>query len=160
MLANRNIGGVKIPCVTFYIVAVILIFAYGAYHRKTKTRDVLETKIIDHPSCPGFDGWAVTHMLFWALLGFIYPGRYFQCLVVSMLWESFEHAMGTTKLALSGKRLQVVGATDEYGNPIEDKDAFWYGRFVSDPFFNLMGYILGSELGMRAWPEKGSMQEK
>lgn len=158
MYANRSIGGVRIPCVAFYIVAIILIFAYGGFRRRTGTKDFLEDKIIDHPSCPGFDGWAVAHFLFFGILGFLYPGHYLQCLIVSLGWEAFEHMLGTHKIKMSGVRLQLMGATDSEGNPVdassddEGENDWWYGRFTTDSFFNMAGYTLGSELGQKLWP--------
>jgi len=152
MFANRTIGGIKIPCIAIYIVVVIAIVAYGHYLRATNTKDILETKIIDHPSCPGFDGWALTHLFMFFILGVLYPGRHVQALVVSLGWEGIEHTLGTTNLEFSGKRLQLIGDQDEEGRPIKRKNAYWYGRFVTDNSFNMTGYILGSAIASRWWP--------
>lgn len=157
MFANRIIGGRKVPCVALYIVAVLAIVVYGMYIRKRKIKDVLEKKIVDHPSCPGFDGWAVTHFLFFLALGVLYPGHYVQCLAVSVGWEGVEHLLGTNNVKMSGKRLQLIGDQDADGNPVAPKDdgggeAWWYGRFVTDPAFNMAGYILGSAFANRFWP--------
>jgi hypothetical protein len=152
MFANRTIGGVKIPCVAIYIVAVLLIIAYGAILRKTGTKDPLERKIIDHPSCPGFDGWAVTHFFLFAFLGLLYPGHYLQALLVSIGWEAVEHCLGTNQIEVSGKRLQLVGDQDEEGRPTGNNEAWWYGRFTTDPCFNMAGYVLGSTAASKFWP--------
>ncbi len=153
MFANRRIRGVKIPCVAIYIIAVLAIVVYGIVIRKRKIKDVLEKKVIDHPSCVGFDGWAVTHLMFFMMLGVLYPGKYVQCLVVSLGWEGIEHLLGTNKIEMSGKRLQLIGDQDADGNPIPPKDEqWWYGRFTTDPMFNMAGYIIGSALGTRFWP--------
>ena len=154
MFANRVIRGVKVPCVAIYIVVVIVIVAYGYYLRTTGTKDVLEKKVIDHPSCPGFDGWAVTHFLSFGLLGFLYPGHYVQFLVASFVWEGIEHLLGTHQLEISGKRLQLIGDQDEEGKSTGKKDAWWYGRFTTDPCFNMAGYILGSAAAEKWWPNK------
>ena len=159
MFANRTIRGVKIPCVAFYIIAVLAIITYGHYIRSTGTRDVLETKIIDHPSCNGLDGWGMTHFFFFLGLGILYPGHYFQCLVVSLGWEGIEHILGTCPIEINGKRLQLMGDQDEDGRPIKPKEGeppkYWYGRFLSDSFLNLSGFIIGSALGNRYWPNVG-----
>jgi hypothetical protein len=151
MLANREIGGVRVPCTVFYIIAVIAIFVYGWYKRKMKSRDFLETKIVG-----SLDGWSLTHLFFWFGIGFIYPDHYMQCLIISMLWEGFETVLGTTKIQLSGVRLQLIGATDENGYPIDctdAEDAFWYGR-ISDIGVNLLGMAMGSKIGRWIWPPK------
>lgn len=155
MFANRTIGGVRIPCVAIYVIVVFAIVLYGHYLRKTETKDILERKIIDHPSCPGFDGWACSHFLLFGLLGFLFPGHHVQALVVSLGWEGVEHFLGTNNLEFSGKRLQLIGDQDEDGRPIKsEKPAYWYGRFVTDNSFNLSGYILGSAIASRWWPNK------
>lgn len=152
MFANRKIRGITIPCVAVYIVVVLAIVVYGIYLRKTGTKDILEKKIIDHASCPGFDGWAVTHFFFFGLLGVLFPDKYIQALGVSLGWETIEHLLGTTNIEMSGKRLQLIGDQDEEGKPTNKKDAWWYGRFVTDNSFNLSGYILGSAIGRKYWP--------
>lgn len=156
MFANRTVRGVRVPAVAFYVVAVMAIVLYGRHIRRHRKRDVLERKIIDHPSCPGFDGWALTHLFFFGVLGLFYPGHYLQALVVSVGWEGVEHALGSCPLEVSGRRLQLVGDQDEDGNPIVpaagEEPRYWYGRFVTDPAFNLAGYIIGSAIAERYWP--------
>lgn len=154
MFANRTIRGVKIPCVAIFIVAVLAIIVYGHYLRATNTKDILERKIIDHPSCPGFDGWASLHFLLFGLLGILYPGHHVQAVGVSLGWEGIEHILGTTNIEMSGKRLQLIGDQDEEGKPTGKKDSYWYGRFVTDNSFNLTSYILGSAIGSKYWPNR------
>ena len=151
MFANRIINGIKIPCAALYIVAIILIVAYGFLIRSTKIPDILEKKVIDHPSCPGFDGWAVAHFLFFGIIGYLYPGHYIQVLIVSLAWEGIEHFLGQCKVMVGGKRLQLIGAQDEDGRYTGDED-FWYGRFITDSFFNVSGYIIGTEASKKYWP--------
>jgi hypothetical protein len=153
MFANRTIRGIKVPAVAIMGVAVLLIVTYGMVIRKHKIRDPLERKIIDHPSCPGFDGWAVLHFFFFMVLGIMYPGHNLQVIAVSLGWELIEHLLGTTNIKMSGKRLQLIGDQDEDGNPLPQSDeAWWYGRFVTDNSFNLTGYMLGDVLSKYLLP--------
>jgi hypothetical protein len=139
--------------VAIYVVAVLAIILYGYYLRATETKDILETKIIDHPSCPGFDGWASLHFILFGLIGFLYPNHHVQALAVSLGWEGIEHLLGTTNIEMSGKRLQLIGDQDEEGRPIKGKkDSYWYGRFVTDNSFNVSAYILGSAAANKWWP--------
>lgn len=155
MFANRTIRGVTIPCVALYIIVVIVIIVYGYIIRKTQTKDFLEKKVIDHPSCPGFDGWAVTHFFFFALLGLLYPGQHLQFAIIGLAWEGVEHFLGTNKIETSsGKRLQLVGDQDEDGRPTGNNDSWWYGRFVTDTSFDMAGYIVGSSIAQKYWPNK------
>lgn len=151
MFVSRTVGGVKIPCCVFYIIVVLVIFAYGALIRQTGTPDVLERMVIDDPSVSNFDGWAATHLLFWTFLGFWFPGHYLQALGFSLAWEGFEDFLGRTKITMGGSRLQLVGGTDEDGGLTGD-DQYWYGRYTTDTAYNLIGYILGSALAARFWP--------
>lgn len=134
------------------------IIVYGHYIRSTGTKDILETKIVDHPSCVGFDGWSVTHFFFFLGLGILYPGHYLQCLGVSVGWEAIENFLGTCPIKINGKRLQLIGEQDKDGKPIvrgeNEPPAYWYGRMLSDPAMNLGGYIIGSAIADHWWPNR------
>ena len=147
-----------VRCYKWLIVVVVLIFVYGAIIRRFGWPDVLERSVIDDPSVHNFDGWAGTHFIFWGFMGFLYPGRYVSALGISMAWEGFEDLLGRTKLTVGGSRMQLVGATEEDGatdsDPADSEEEFWYGRYVTDTFFNLAGYIIGSAVANRVWPER------
>lgn len=163
MFANATIRGVRVPCAVLYIVVILVIIVYGIIIRATGAPDILERKIIDHPSVAGTDGWAMTHLLFFGLLGFLYPGRYVQFMTVGIVWELIETLLGQTKLKAGGSRIQLIGAQDESGYHIKDQpegmdggdqpegmdSQFWYGR-LSDCWWNVAGYIIGSYFGLRA----------
>lgn len=155
MYASRRVGGFKIPCFVFYIVAIIAIFAYGYFIRKTGTPDVLERFVTEDPAVTNLDGWAATHFFFWTFLGFWFPGKYLQALGFSLAWEGFEDFLGRTHITVGGSRLQTIGHTDdETCTYTDDADGkFWYGRYTTDTAYNLMGYIIGSALAKRFWPE-------
>jgi hypothetical protein len=153
MLASRQVGGRRVPCWVFYLVVVLAIFAYGAFVRKSGLPDVLERPVTEYPAVQNLDGWAATHLLFWTLLGFWFPGHYLQALVVSLGWEGIEDYLGRTNIKVGGRRLQLIGHTDadcKYTG--QDADTFWYGRYTTDTAYNLMGYIVGSALAGRFWP--------
>ena len=143
---------IRVPCYVWLLFIVLVIIIYGAVLRKTGGADVLERKVIDDPAVANFDGWAGTHVIFWAFLGFLYPGKYVQALTVSLLWEGIEDFLGRNRMTVGGSRLQLVGATDDTGQTEDDNEAFWYGRYTTDPFFNMTGYILGSAAAERWWP--------
>jgi len=153
MFANRCVGGIRIPCFVFYIVAIIAIFAYGYLLRKMSYPDVLEREVTSNPAWTNCDGWAMIHLFFWTFLGLWYPGRYGQVLIVSLVWEGFEDFLGRTKITVGGSRLQLVGETDDATKAPVEGENFWFGRYTTDSFFNLAGYIVGSALAKRFWPE-------
>jgi hypothetical protein len=152
MFASRTVRGVKVPCVAVYIVCVLLIIVYGMVIRRTGTCDVLARRIYHHPICQDIDGWSATHLLFFGLLGVMYPGRHLQFLGIGILWEVIETALGQNKLEVSGKRLQLVGDQDADGNTTGDDDAYWYGK-ESDIVVDMVGYCLGSAWASRYWPD-------
>ena len=155
MFASRCIGGVKIHCTVFYIIVILVIFAYGYYIRKSGRPEVLERFLTNDPAVQNLDGWAATHFMFWTLLGFWFPGHYGQALGFSLAWEGFEDFLGRTHITVGGSRLQTIGHTDdETCSYTDDSEGnFWYGRYTTDTAYNLMGYIIGNVLSKRFWPE-------
>lgn len=152
MFANRYIRGVKVPCVAILIVAVIAIVAYGYYLRRTKSRDILETPILKKkPGFDGFDGWGLTHALLYAVLGYLYPGHHLQAFTVSVAWELIETFLGTSDIRVGGRRLQLIGDTDEEGRPTGKSDGYWYGKEL-DVIVNMGSYCIGSALADKYWP--------
>lgn len=150
---SRREGCRGLPGYVPLLMVVLFILIYGAIVRRFGWPDVLERKVIDDPSVHNFDGWAGAHFIFWAFMGFLIPDRYVSALGISLLWEGIEDNLGRHKIMVGGKRLQLVGATEEDGDIQEDDEAFWYGRYVTDTFFNLAGYILGSAAAQRFWSE-------
>jgi hypothetical protein len=151
MFANRVIGGTVVPCVVLYIVVVLFIVLYGFFLRRTGRRDVLATPIFDHPICQQIDGWSVSHLVFFGVLGFLYPGNHLQFFAVGYLWEVVETILGQNRLEMSGARLQLIGEQDENGNSTDTKEAYWYGK-ESDMIMDVAGYAVGSALAEKFWP--------
>lgn len=154
MYAVRCVDGTRVSSVAFYVAIIIVIFAYGFYVRKTGAPDVLERRVTKDPAWDNCDGWAMTHLFFWAFLGFWFPDHHLQALGASLGWEAVEDFLGRTHITVGGSRLQTIGHTDDdtcqYTNDAEGK--YWYGRYVTDTFFNLAGYIVGSALARVFWP--------
>jgi hypothetical protein len=153
MFVNRVIRGITVPCVAFYIVCVLIIITYGYFIRRTKTQDHLARRIFHHPICQDIDGWSMTHLLFFGLLGVLFPGHHLQFLLIGIGWEVIETALGQNKIELSGKRLQLVGDQDEDGNSTGKEDAYWYGK-ESDIIVDLLGYCIGSAWASKHWPNE------
>jgi len=151
MLASREIGGVRVHCVALYVVVVLAIILYGWFIRRNRLRDPLARQIYFHPLCQDLDGWSATHLLFFATLGVLFPGKYLQFLVVGVGWEVIETILGQNELKVSGHRLQLMGDQDEDGNPTGKQDAYWYGR-CSDILVDVVGYTLGSTWAEKYWP--------
>lgn len=151
-VGSTMVRGRRVSAAAIHVCAALSIIVYGRILRARRWRDPLERKVIDHPSTPGFDGWATLHFFYFGMLGYLFPRRHVQALGVSLGWELIEHLLGTTNVKMSGKRVQLVGDQDEEGRPTGKEDAWWYGRFVTDNSFNMSGYVLGSALA--DWREK------
>jgi hypothetical protein len=143
MFANRYIGGFRVPCFAIYVVIILAIVVYGYFLRKTKTSDFLAKRIYHHPICQDIDGWSISHIIFFGVLGFLYPGKHLQFFIVGTIWEIIETVLGQNKLEISGKRLQLIGEQDPDGASMPD--AFWYGK-ESDILMDVAGYAMGSAL--------------
>ena len=113
--------------------------------------DILAKRIFHHPICQEIDGWSITHLVFFGLLGFLYPGQHLQFLAVGVIWEVIETGLGQNKIEFSGKRLQLIGDQDEEGNTTERADAYWYGK-ESDIVVDIAAYTIGSALADKYWP--------
>ena len=152
MNASRTVRGRRVPCVAVCVVVVIVIILYGALLRRCGARDPLARPIFSHPICQDIDGWSVSHVLFFALLGWLYPGRPLQFLLLGAGWEVVETALGQNRLEVSGRRVQLIGDQDASGRPTGEADAYWYGK-ESDIIMDMLGYCLGSAAAQRYWPE-------
>ena len=139
----KNIKGKQICIYHIIILCIAFIFLYGMLVRKYFKKDILELKF---GKCVGCDYWAVTHFLFFVLLGYLWPKSLAELAILGVLWEFIESYLGTRKLKLFGRRIQLIGATDDKGNVVEEKEEqWWYGR-VSDIAFNTVGLVIGWKL--------------
>lgn len=143
-MLSTIISGYTVPVHAFLVAAIFLIIIYGLILRKFGLCDILEGKIIDRPELM-LDGWGVTHILFFMLLGFTYSGHPIAILIVGALWECIETILGQNKFMIGKNRLQLVGDQDRDGRPTGDTEAYWYGR-SSDVLMNSIGYMFGEHI--------------
>jgi len=74
-----------------YLIPLSLIFSYGQYRCSNKNfKDPLEKKI----GIPGLDGWSLSHIMFFMLMGYLFPNTFIQTMTMGILWEIFEHIYG------------------------------------------------------------------
>ena len=70
----------------------------------------------------GFDGWSLTHVVYYSFLSYNYPQNIQFLLISGILWEIFEHYFG-----------------------ILTKNKWWFGRF-EDLLMNGIGIFIGFTL--------------
>lgn len=73
------------------------------------------------------DIWHIFHLIFWIIIGLLAPQKYILVLIISVIWELFEHF---------------------YFNAIKTCSDSFCGR-VEDVFLNILGYIIGSLIVVR-----------
>ncbi len=144
--ANPNelcakIGNIEISVIVIILAVIIVIFIYGYIVRNYLHKDVLEQNFA---SCTGCDYWAGSHFLLFMLLGYMFPDKLLLMMILGIIWEFIETYLGTQKLKLFGRRVVLIGNTNENGETKsnDEDDSWWYGR-VTDIAFNLMGLITG-----------------
>jgi hypothetical protein len=117
---------------------VFLIFPYGQYRCSNKTfKDPLETKL----GIPGLDGWSLAHIIFFMLLGYVFPETFIQTMTIGITWELFEHIYGKQRPGWLGG---YGGACNNMATDREDGN-WWYGKW-SDIGCNAVGFIMGRYL--------------
>ena len=81
------------------------------------------------------DKWYLTHLLFYGMMGYLYPDILHLSMTMGFLWEAFEFYLGYYK---------PKWFFNCY-NTKHNSSGCWYGR-VSDIFVNYIGFITGSNL--------------
>jgi hypothetical protein len=158
MWASRKIGTTTIQCVLLYFVCVALIVLYGHILRWTEAEDPLANfKVIDHPIAQQIDGWSLSHLFFFSVLGLLFPRRHLQFLLIGYGWEVVETHLGQSNVTVSGMRLKLLGERIPVRQPdgtvkyVADDNQYWYGK-ESDVIMDILGYSIGSLLADNWWP--------
>jgi hypothetical protein len=130
--------------ILIFIVGVIVIYGFWVRNKVAKTGDFENSDILmkKFANCEGCDLWAVSHLLLYALLGYMFPQHLFLLMIIGVIWEFIEDYLGTLKLDFMGygRMAEVLGAVDKNGESV-----WWFGR-VTDIAFNMIGLISGYEI--------------
>jgi len=121
------------------IIPLLFIFPYGNFrctHKKFK--DPLES-----PLFWGLDGWSITHILLFMVLGYMYPDTFLLSMMVGITWELFEHFYGKQRPGWLG------GYGDCYDVASDRADGnWWYGKW-SDIICNATGFLIGQYVSIQ-----------
>lgn len=128
--------------------AVASIAGYGMYIRTRRKPDLLATKLIDLEALglgpdQGIDGWSLSHVLFFWVLGLLDPGRPLRYFALGAAWEGLETFLGQVPVDLGTGRVMLLGPANAKGVLTRDDEQYWYGRWT-DLLMNSAGYALGS----------------
>ena len=83
----------------FYVICISVIALYGKYrcdHIKDH-KDVLEFELFKGSKKYQIDGWSISHLLFNALIGYLYPKTIVISMILGGLWELTETYIGIYK---------------------------------------------------------------
>lgn len=119
-----------------FIVPIVMICLYGKFRCEHKTfKDPLETQFIF-----GLDGWSISHVSFFALVGYFYPKTFFISMSMGIAWELFEHYYGK-------ERPGWLGGYGDCNDLATDKESgnWWYGKWT-DIVCNAGGFLVGAAL--------------
>lgn len=116
---------------------VCLILAYGNYrcfNKDTYFKDPLLTKL----GLLDLDGWSLTHVLFYVLLGYLFPDHFVPLMLMGVLWEIVEEFVLNRLSSARSKCDKIV-------LPRDHENRWWFGR-VSDIPMNALGFVIGFHL--------------
>ena len=127
---------IDVPYFLLFFACSIFVIFYGRYRcvNIKNHKDILENMVIKRLA---IDGWSISHLCFFMLIGFLYPNSLVLNMILGSIWELFETYIGYYKPDI----IHGWGFCDT------DKGikTWWYGKF-SDILVNFIGFILGSHL--------------
>jgi len=85
------------------------------------------------------DGWSLTHLFFYMLIGYKYPNTFILTLIFGILWELFETYIGLYE----PKLFENWGFCNLKHKNLKKK--WWYGK-LSDPIINSIGFFIGMKI--------------
>jgi hypothetical protein len=115
--------------------AVFIIIAYGTYRCKTTDfQDPLTKSMFGPPWNLFFDGWGISHFMFYGFLAYMFPKKRTLIIIflLGVLWEIVESIFKDHPFYLSDCKYEVT----------TDKGGWWYGRW-QDIIMNSLGMATG-----------------
>tara|TARA_B100000579_G_scaffold429169_1_gene440492 strand:+ start:330 stop:758 length:429 start_codon:yes stop_codon:yes gene_type:complete len=134
----KNIDNVDSTYFLLFFICVFFIILYGRFRFIFKDENnkkdylFLDGEPLFTYGSFEFDKWHITHIVFYALLGFLYPKTFYFTMFLGIIWEIIEFYIGYSK---------PKWVFDYWKNSTE----WWFGR-NSDIVVNLIGFIIGMKL--------------
>lgn len=119
------------------MVCITSIVLYGTYRcMNTSFSDPLTIAFAPPPFDKYLDGWGLSHLLFFMLLGYLFPSHLLFSFFSGVAWELFEYSMKDHPFYLSSCKYDMTTHKGE---------GWWYGRW-QDIVMNSIGLWIGSVL--------------
>lgn len=120
--------------VNLFIIIVVIIHLYGILIHLTKVDDPL---LIRSKYLGNFiNGWSLSHLLFFMYIGYTYPLKFNEAMLLGISWEFYEHAFGT----IFPKLFPNIAFQ------IDKEWTSWCYGCYEDIIMNFIGFKIGSYL--------------
>jgi len=120
-------------------ICVFSILAYQAFRCHEKNKDFKDPLLIQY-GIWDIDGWSITHIVFFALLGYLYTKHFVIIMIMGILWELIEdNVMHILTKDISFLNCKIL-TTDNVNS--KTNNIWWFGRF-SDVLMDLFGFGIG-----------------
>jgi len=121
---------------------VAVIVTYGTLRCRGTFVDPLTWSPVGAPWNKFLDGWGVSHLLFYAVLGYSFPHRLLFITLLGVLWELLEMRFKEHPFYLSKCKYEAQA-------PGEGYEHWWTGRW-QDIVNNTVGLVLGAWIATMA----------
>jgi hypothetical protein len=125
--------------ILIFIICVISILLYGRYSCiNNNFKDPLQKSLIPFIKNHDLDGWSGIHLIFYIIIGLLYPKTLILTMILSIIWEIFE----TWVKFIKPDFLKGYGFCKLSKNNIKNNNIWWYGKWT-DIIINLLGFMIG-----------------
>lgn len=131
-----------IGIVIVMIILALVFICIGHIYRQ-QIQMAMKHEFVKFPATT-VDWWTISHILFFAVAGFVIPGFHVTAFMVGALFEVIEDMLSsdrTTQLA----DCMTPDKNDKFMCWFSINDDYWYGKW-DDALFNLLGYSIGSAI--------------
>jgi len=100
---------------------------------KITSCDQINRVLIDNKTMK-FGGWSLSHVIFYYIIGLLFPDCMLLAMTIGVLWEIFEEVLGMFKPI-------NIGITKSNGLQYSEG---WIRGSVSDVIYNFIGFVAGA----------------
>ncbi len=121
-----------------FILVVIGILLYERYMCALNIRDIMIQPLLPEPFENVSDGWAISHIILYTILAYLFPKRIVLLFFVGILWEIIEEGYGWLLRHSYIKVPECIKLSDS-------RQTWWFGRW-HDLVSNSIGLAIGYSL--------------